>query len=300
MINPNGLILIDKDSGMTSFDVIRKLKKIYKTDKIGHTGTLDPLATGLLCVLLGPSVKLSDMLMNGTKTYYAGLRLGIKTDTQDILGQTLMTNSHIPTDNEVFSAINSFVGDYDQLPPMYSAKKKDGKKLYDYARNGETIKRNPNRVYLYSTTIDDKNCKYPDYYFSVKCSKGTYIRTLCDDIGDKLGTYGCMFSLRRTNCNNFDINQAYKLSDLEKMSEEELINALISPRNIFSDFDTVMLNDFCTKLILNGCEIYQYKIGTHLKNDEYIFVYSTDNTLLGIGYVSMYDNGSAIKLKIRL
>lgn len=298
--NVSGLLLIDKDSGMTSFDVIRKLKKIYNTDKIGHTGTLDPLATGLLCVLIGPSVKLSDMLMNGTKVYYAGLKLGKKTDTQDILGNITETNETIPSNDKVFDCINSFKGEYYQIPPMYSAKKKNGKKLYDYARSGENIEREANKLNIYSIILDKENSLYPYYYFTVECSKGTYVRTLCDDIGSKIGTFGCMSSLRRIRCSQFNVVNSYKLSTLENMDEDELQSIVISPEKIFNNFGKVKLSEFYTKLILNGCEIYQNKIGTNFKINENVLVYSNSNVFLGIGCASNYEYGSAIKLKIRL
>lgn len=285
---------------MTSFDVIRKLKKIYNTQKIGHTGTLDPMATGLLCVLIGPCVKLSDYLMNGDKTYYAGLKLGIKTDTQDVTGTIINKSDTILNDDVVKEIILSFVGEYSQMPPMYSAKKIDGKKLYDYARAGETIERKPSSLYISSIVIDDKNCKFPDYYFTVNCSKGTYIRTLCDDIGEKTGIYGTMSSLKRTKCSSFLLENAYAISDLENMTDEEKEKALLKPNEIFPSYPKVRFSEFYTKLSLNGCEIYQNKIGTSYAENSYIFVYSFENKLLGLGKVEKYDGGLAIKLKVRL
>lgn len=297
--NPNGMILIYKESGITSFDVVKKIKKLYNTGKVGHTGTLDPLAEGLLCILVGQSVKASEMLLNHDKTYYAGIRFGIRTDTEDITGAVKETSSYIPSNEETEKVIMSFKGKYYQTPPMYSAKKVNGKKLYEYARQGIDIEREKCELEISDIEIDKERSVFPDWYFKVTCSKGTYIRTLCDDIGLKLGTFGTMTSLKRLRCGNFKLDDAYKLEDLENLSFEERIMRLTPSEKLF-DYPEIRLSGFYTKLCLNGCEIYQKKINTSYPLGTDVKIYSDTNKFLGTGKVLSYENGEAVKLVTRL
>ena len=294
-ITPSGLILIDKPEGVTSFDVVRRIKKLYGTNRVGHTGTLDPLATGLLCVLIGPAVKASDYLLSEEKTYVAGMKLGIITDTEDITGKVLSECKELPTKKDVVKVAKSFVGEYMQIPPMYSAIKLNGKKLYEYARDGIEIQREPRKVNILRLEIDGNN---DEYIMNVSCSKGTYIRTLCSDIGQKLGYGAVMSSLIRTSCGSFNIDNAVTLQELEKMDEEQRLSLLIKPNQIFSYLPKVNLSIFFEKLCLNGCEIYQKKINTNFEVDEKVGVYGSEG-FIGIGQVSEYEQGSAIKLVTR-
>ncbi|MCR5456617.1 MAG: tRNA pseudouridine(55) synthase TruB [Clostridiales bacterium] len=292
---PSGLILIDKPNGVTSFDVVSCIKKLYKTKRVGHTGTLDPLATGLLCVLVGSAVKASDYLLSDEKTYIAGMRLGITTDTEDITGKVLSESDVIPDNEAVIKTAKSFVGEYMQTPPMYSALKLNGKKLYEYAREGIEIDREPRKVEILSMDISGNN---RDYNMVVSCSKGTYIRTLCSDIGTKLGCGAVMSSLRRTKCGNHSIENAHTLEELKASDEIILRSFLMPPDQIFSNLPKVSIHGFFEKLCLNGCEIYQKKINTSFETGTLVSIYG-EKGLLGIGRVSEYEEGSAIKLITR-
>ena len=224
--NPNGMILINKEQGITSFDVVKKIKKLYNTNKVGHTGTLDPLACGLLCILVGQSVKACDLLQSKEKTYYAGIKFGIKTDTEDITGNIIEESKFIPSKEDIENAILSFKGEYYQTPPMYSAKKVAGKKLYEYARKGQIIEREKCKLFIHDIVIDYENSSYPNYYFTVTCSKGTYIRTLCNDIGEKLGNFACMSYLKRTKCGSFNLEDSHNIEELENLDYENRLKYL--------------------------------------------------------------------------
>lgn len=235
----NGIINVYKEKGYTSFDVVAKLRGILKMKKIGHTGTLDPDAEGVLPVCLGKATKVCDLLTDKDKEYEAVMLLGTVTDTQDISGEVLEHKEVSVTEAQVIAAIESFVGDYMQIPPMYSALKVDGKKLCDLARAGLTVERKPRPVKIYSITIQEINL--PTVWMRVECSKGTYIRTLCQDIGEKLGCGGCMESLRRTRVAAFGLEEALRLSTIEELVKTEAKDVL--PRNwnedLFSFVDAV-------------------------------------------------------------
>ena len=234
----NGIINVYKEKGYTSHDVVAVLRKIAGQKKIGHTGTLDPDATGVLPVCLGRATKLCDLLTDRHKTYEAVLLLGKTTDTQDISGAILKEQ---PTDHlneaEVTKVIESFKGTYDQIPPMYSALKVNGKKLYELAREGKTVERKSRKVTIYQIHI--KEIQLPRVRMEVTCSKGTYIRTLCHDIGNLLGTGGCMEELTRTKVGRFELKDSLKLEELRDLAQNGwLEDALIySPlsllKNIF-------------------------------------------------------------------
>ena len=218
--NPyNGFLNIYKEQGFTSMDVCAKLRGILGMRKIGHAGTLDPMAEGVLPVALGRATKDVDRLGDGTKTYRAVMLLGVTTDTQDITGSRL-SEQDVPafSEQDINDALLSFVGTYDQLTPMYSARKVGGKKLYEYARKGMTVERKTKRVEILSIDIDE--IALPRVTFTVSCTKGTYIRTLCSDIGDRLGCGACMEELTRLKVGEFDIKDALRLSDIERMRDE--------------------------------------------------------------------------------
>jgi len=295
-IIPSGLILIDKPEGVTSFDVVADIKRLFGTKQVGHTGTLDPLATGLLCILTGPAVKASDYLLSESKTYLAGMKLGLVTDTEDITGKVISTSDDIPEKEKVIETALSFVGEYMQTPPMYSALKVKGKKLYEYAREGVEIEREARKVEIFDMDISGNGA---DYTMKVSCSKGTYIRTLCSDIGKKLGCGAVMSSLRRTKCGNHSLDNAHTINELKEMSYEERVSLLISPNRIFDYLPKVHLDGFYEKLCLNGCEIYLKKIGKNFECGENVSVYG-ENRYLGVGRVCEYPDGAAIKLVTRL
>lgn len=230
----NGVLIIDKPIGVTSFDVIRDIRKEYGTKKVGHTGTLDPMATGVLPILIGDATKLSDYLMDHDKEYIAVLKLGEKRDTGDSEGNIIET-SKIPnlTTQEIENTLKAFIGKISQIPPMYSAIKVNGEKLYELAREGKEIERKPRSVEIYSIELleVEKNTEniIDKIKFKVNCSKGTYIRTLCEDIAEKLGTVGYMKELRRTRVGKFTLEDINKCVSLEEILSEE--NAYILKEN---------------------------------------------------------------------
>ena len=230
----HGIINIYKEAGFTSHDVVAKMRGICRQKKIGHTGTLDPQAVGVLPVCLGSGTKLCDMLTDKDKEYVAELLLGRTTDTQDTTGTTLEEKPVAVTEEEIRKIIMGFVGDYMQVPPMYSALKVNGKKLYELARAGKEVERQARPVTILDIEIIEINL--PVVKMRVACSKGTYIRTLCADIGEKAGCGGCMQSLKRTKVGRFDVKDAVTLSQLEELRDkEELQSVLFSVEGAFEE-----------------------------------------------------------------
>ena len=223
----DGIINVYKEKGFTSHDVVAKLRGILRMKKIGHTGTLDPAAEGVLPVCLGKGTRLCDMLTDKTKTYRAVLLLGQETDTQDTTGVVQAEYPVHVTEEEVREAIVSFLGDYMQIPPMYSALKVNGKKLYELARHGKEVERQARPVQILDIQIE--SIDLPRATFSVTCSKGTYIRTLCYDIGQKLGCGGCMESLLRTRVDRFKLEDSLTLSQIEKLRDEGRVEEAVVP-----------------------------------------------------------------------
>ncbi len=223
----HGILNVYKEAGYTSHDVVARLRGICKQKKIGHTGTLDPDAVGVLPVCLGNATKLSDMLTDRQKEYVADFRLGVTTDTQDISGRILEEREVLVSPSQVREAVFSFLGDSLQVPPMYSALKVGGKKLCDLARAGKEVERRPRPVTIYS--IELLREEHPDYTIRVSCSKGTYIRTLCHDVGELLGCGGVMTGLKRTRVGEFWIEQAYTLEELQKLSESGELGKVLLP-----------------------------------------------------------------------
>lgn len=245
----NGIINVYKEKGYTSFDVVAKMRGIFGQKKIGHTGTLDPDAQGVLPVCLGKATKVCDLLTDKDKVYKATMLLGIQTDTLDISGKVCNKAVVNVTEQQVRDVISTFVETIEQVPPMYSALKVNGKKLYELAREGKTIERKARKVSIYDITIDE--ICLPEVVMTVSCSKGTYIRSLCDDIGTKLGCYGCMKELLRTKVACFDIGDAYKISEIEKLKESIVLPVDMLFENIPA-VNTVLM---AQKLIENGNRI---------------------------------------------
>ncbi len=270
----NGVVNIYKEAGFTSHDVVAKLRGMVKQKKIGHTGTLDPAAEGVLPVCLGNATKLCDLLTDWDKTYEAVLLLGVETDTQDCTGRILGESPVEASEEQVGRAVFSFLGDYDQIPPMYSALKVGGKKLYELAREGKEVERSPRRVQIYSLEI--LHMELPRVRLRVTCSKGTYIRTLCHDIGKRLGCGGCMESLLRTRVGLFDVENSLRLSRLEQMLcpegetplspgdpalEERLGEYLTRVDALFPEYGRCVLLPQGDKAVYNGNALGESLIG---------------------------------------
>lgn len=247
----DGILNIRKEKGFTSHDVVVVLRGILHTKKIGHTGTLDPMAEGVLPVCVGAATKLCETFTDHDKEYTAVMRLGEVYDTLDITGVMLERREVMLTKEEVASAINSFIGGYNQVPPMYSAKKIDGKKLYELARAGKTVERKPVFVDIYDIEILELDI--PKVTIRVHCGKGTYIRSLISDIGDKLSCGACMESLTRTRVGEFDIKNSYSLDEIKKVMEEDKISdVILSIEEVFGSLEEVNLNTDLSKAALNG------------------------------------------------
>ena len=221
---PNGIVIIDKPQDWTSMDVCAKLRGILREKRVGHGGTLDPMATGVLPVFVGQATRAVEFAENGRKEYVAGLRLGQVTNTQDVTGETLETHPVTATRRDVEQALARFLGDIQQIPPMYSAIKINGQKLYDLARKGQEVARKPRRITIYELELLEQVSE-TDYTFRCVCSKGTYIRTLCHDIGQVLGCGGTLYSLRRTMAAGFTLEQAVTLEEVQEQGEALLLPA---------------------------------------------------------------------------
>ena len=288
----NGVIIINKEEGLSSQGVVTRVKRLLGADKAGHTGTLDPMATGVLPVLVGRGVKASEFMLTSDKHYSATLLLGVTTDTEDVTGEVLTECDKIPNEAEVLDVIRSFVGEYMQTPPMYSALKVGGKKLYELAREGQVIEREARAVFIHS--IDAKKLSEREYFIDVKCSKGTYIRTLCADIGTKLGCGGTMKTLERCEASGFVLADGITISDLEALSTEERWERVLPVEYIFRDKREISLPPFFARLARAGQEIYLKKIKATAKLGEFIKL-SDEAGFFALGEVREFEGGLAIK-----
>lgn len=280
----NGIINVYKEKGFTSFDVVAKLRGMLHQKKIGHTGTLDPDAEGVLPVCLGKATKVCDLLTDKDKEYRAVLLLGMETDTQDISGTVINRAEVTVTEEEVRQAVLSFVGAYEQIPPMYSALKVNGQKLCDLARKGITVERKSRPVTIHHIEIHSVNL--PEVEMTVCCSKGTYIRTLCDDIGKKLGCFGCMKSLLRTKVDRFVLEEAYKLSKLQELLEkpEEEWEFIHPVDCVFERYPAVTAKPEAQKLVANGNRIPADMLAdfSEEKKRERVRLYNEEQKFIGI------------------
>jgi len=256
----NGILNILKPPGMTSHDVVSVVRKKLNIKKVGHTGTLDPNAAGVLPICVGQATKISQFLLDGKKKYRTELTLGIETDTEDIYGAITNRSSIVPENEDIERAILSFIGTYDQIPPMYSALKVKGKKLYELAREGIEIERKPRQVTIYS--IDIIKIDNGKIMFDVLCSKGTYIRTLCKDIGRTLGCGGVMSFLLRIEASGFDLKTAITI---EELNEREDVKSLLLPLDFpLSHIPKVIVKSSYTKQVLNGNRIFPHYLVANL------------------------------------
>lgn len=247
----NGILNVYKERGYTSHDVVAKLRGILKQKKIGHTGTLDPEAQGVLPVCLGNATKVCDLLTDKDKTYRAVLLLGTVTDTQDTTGNVLSQSPVLCTEQEVRDAAASFVGEQEQVPPMYSALKVNGKKLYELARQGIEVERKPRLITIHEIEIEQ--IQLPEIVMKVTCSKGTYIRTLCHDIGQKLGCGGCMKELLRTKVGPFVLENSVRLEEIASYQKEERISdILIQTDAVFGALPALYLTRMGERVVQNG------------------------------------------------
>jgi tRNA pseudouridine55 synthase len=275
----NGVIIIDKPVGISSFDVIRQIKKATGIKKIGHTGTLDPLASGVLPICIGKATKLSNYLMSEKKTYRAELKLGVVTDTYDREGKILDENMVEISEEEVAKVIMSFVGEIQQMPPMYSALKINGKRLYELARQGIEVEREKRNITIFNINIISMDLPY--VIFDVECSKGTYIRSLCYDIGEKLNVGGSMWNLRRIASGHFTIDDSI---ELDKITKENFLTYTSSIEEILSleGYEKIVVNEKIKTLLSNGVKIKNEFLLNQFKEDKRYMIYYSEKEFLGL------------------
>lgn len=276
----NGVLNIFKNKGMTSFDVVRKIKFLANEKKVGHTGTLDPEATGVLPVCLGKATKTIDYIMNSNKVYEVKFLLGVKTTTYDLEGEILEKNEidHIKSD-EVSEVALSFIGEYDQVPPMYSALKKNGVRLYDLARKGIEVEREARKVRIFN--ISDLKIELPYVYMKVACSKGTYIRSLCYDIGEKLKVGAAMAELNRSETSIFKQSDSVNIDDLTK---ENIQDYIMTIEDALSFYPKITVKSTFTKLLVNGVKVFDKRLTNEKREKNVLYrVYDSEGTFIGIG-----------------
>lgn len=277
----NGIIVINKPKNYTSHDVVAKVKKILNLKKVGHTGTLDPNATGVLPLLLNSGTKLSKYLINHDKEYEVTLKLGIKTDTLDsegkILEESKVDAAILENTENIKEVLKSFVGKQEQIPPMYSAIKVKGKKLYEYARSGEKIEVQARQIEIYNIELEKIDVKNQEIVFKVECSKGTYIRSLCEDIATKLKTIGYMKKLNRTKVGSFEIKNSITLEELEKC--KDINSKIITMEELLKQKEKIILNKKQLELFLNGVKL------SNDNQDGLYRIYNQDKQFIGIGII---------------
>ncbi len=287
-----GIIGISKPSGITSHDVVNKIRKLYKTKQVGHTGTLDPIAEGVMIVLVGRAVKASEYVTGTDKRYRASIKLGITTDTADITGNVTGGARiedpccSLPSYEKVSEAAHSFAGEIMQIPPMYSALKRDGKKLVDLARAGIYIEREARKIYIHSLSIEPINENSGEYSLDVLCSSGTYIRTLCEDIGFLLGCGAVMSSLLRVSCGAIDLSQCKTIDEISVLEFEERY-ALLSPvESLFYSKAKLILDQNYYRLIRNGIPISQKRLACNHEIGTMIRLYDNNGNFFALGEVT--------------
>ena len=301
----NGIVNVYKEKGFTSFDVVAKMRGIFHQKKIGHTGTLDPDAEGVLPVCLGKATRVCDLLTDKDKVYEAVLLLGQATDTQDITGAVLHQAEVDKSEAEIRKVMEQFVGEQEQVPPMYSALKVNGQKLCDLARKGIEVERKSRKITVFS--IDILKMNLPEVTIRVHCSKGTYIRTLCNDIGEALGCYGCMKSLLRTRVDRFTLDQALTLGEIEQLVQSEQLDFVASVDSVFLKYPKGIAKETSQKLLYNGNRIpaqmvdlmKEQESGECLEDEEAkIRMYDWNNRFIGIYRLTGQQDWKPVKLFI--
>ena len=288
----NGIICIDKPQGFTSFDVVAKLRGITKIRRIGHAGTLDPMATGVLPVFIGRATKACDMLPDSDKEYEAEFRLGVVTDTQDSTGEVLSSCEAAVSSDEISRVVAGFLGEQEQIPPMYSAVKVDGKRLYDLARQGIEVERKPRKIVVYRIDLISFDEKSQSGRLVISCSKGTYIRTICHDIGQKLGCGAIMTALRRTRAAGFSLDDCLTIEEAQRLSDPEVLAEEILPIDrVFAFMDRLDLGRKKAEAFLNGVKLDAEKL-EYTGSDSDVAVFF-DDRFIATAYIAE-ENGKRV------
>ena len=276
----NGILNIFKPKGMSSFDVVRLVKKVAKTGKVGHTGTLDPEATGVLPICIGRATKIIDYIMDSEKVYEVTFKLGIRTTTYDLEGEVLEERDPSNLRNEdILGVIKEFIGEYSQVPPMYSALKKNGVRLYELARQGIEVEREGRLVKIYN--IEDIKINNPYISMKVTCSKGTYIRSLCYDIGERLGVFATMTELNRSKTSVFSQEKSININDL---TEENISDHIVTIEEALSKYEAITVHGKYVKLLVNGVRVADNRFTKDkIINNRLYRVYDENNNFIGLG-----------------
>lgn len=289
-----GLIILDKPKDMTSFGAVARVRRICSEKKCGHTGTLDPMATGVMTVMLGGATRFCELLPSHDKAYIASFKLGVRTDTLDITGTVLETKPVEATAEQVKEALKEFEGDISQLPPMYSAVSVNGQRLYDLARKGIEVERKPREVTVFSIELLSANEENAEYSIAVECSSGTYIRTLIDDLGTKLGCGAVMTELRRTKANGFSLENAITIEELARLAESgELEKAVIPVDKALEDYPVIQVTQPQAKRFSNGGELFIQRLKCP-KMLGIFRVYDPEENFIGLGEI---DGSEFLKVK---
>ena len=285
-----GIILLDKPEGITSFGAIARVRRICSEKKCGHTGTLDPMATGVLTIMLGGATRFCELLPGHDKAYTASFRLGTVTDTLDITGKVLETREVTATAEQVKEKLAEFVGEISQLPPMYSAVSVDGKRLYELARQGIEVERKARQVTVYSIEMLSENEESGEYTISVECSSGTYIRTLISDLGEALGRGAVMTALRRTKANGFGIENAVTLEELADAAENGTLENLVIPvEKALEGYPVIKVSAAQAKRFSNGGELDLQRL-KYPRMLGYFRIYDPENRFIGLGEIGTGDS----------
>ena len=278
----NGILCVNKPEDFTSFDVIAKLRGILRMKKLGHSGTLDPMATGVLPVFAGNATKACDIMPDDTKSYRAGFRLGQTSDTQDITGNILTSSDKAVSHEDIAGVIPSFTGKIMQLPPMYSAVQVNGQRLYDLARKGIEVERTPRPAEIYSLTIVSYDSVSREGVLDISCGKGTYVRTIINDIGEKLGCGGIMTSLVRTSACGFSLKECYTLDEIQKAADEGRAEELFVPVDrVFSGMKALRLNEAQTRMYRCGVKLDLARLNNISPDIKEYTVYANDGAFIG-------------------
>lgn len=287
----NGIICVNKPQGFTSFDVIAKLRGIMKIRRLGHGGTLDPMATGVLPVFVGTATKACDIMPDNTKSYRAGFKLGQATDTQDITGEVLTSTDMAVTRETLEGVMPSFVGDIMQLPPMYSAVQVNGQRLYDLARQGVEVERTPRQIHVDRLELTGYIEETREGVLEIYCGKGTYIRTIINDIGEKLGCGGIMTSLVRTSSGGFTLEDCFTMEEIQQAADENRLEELILPiERVFETLPKLRLNEVQTRMYKNGVKLDISRVHRIKADADTYSVYGYDGGFIGTAFAD-HENG---------
>lgn len=287
----NGILCVNKPQDFTSFDVVAKLRGILKIKRLGHGGTLDPMATGVLPVFVGTSTKACDIMPDNTKSYRAGFRLGQSADTQDITGKILAESDMSVSKELLLDTLPLFTGKIMQIPPMYSAVQVNGKRLYDLARLGIEVERTPREIQVDGLSLEEYDPETREGVLSIYCSKGTYIRTIISDIGEKIGCGGIMTSLVRTSSSGFTLADCYTFEEIQKARDEDRLEELILPvERVFEKLPKLKLGEAQTRMYRNGVKLDLARVYNIREGEDTYAVYGNDGAFIGTAYADRENN----------